>query len=183
MTTATTPATGISTWTIDPAHTVVEFSVKHLMIATVKGSFGAPSGTVKVREDDLTTAEIDVTIDTTTIDTRQEQRDNHLRSADFFDVERFPSMHFKSTKVERRGDDYRITGNLTIRGVTKPIVLEAVDEGRARDPWGKDRAIFSATGKIRRSEYGLNWNQALEAGGVLVGDEIKLSIDAQLVRE
>ncbi len=162
-----TQVTATSTWTIDPAHTVVEFSVRHLMITTVKGRFGAVSGTL---------------IDAGSIDTREDKRDAHLRSADFFDVENHPKLTFVSRRVERSGDRLKVTGDLTIRGTTKEITLDVEDLGRVKDPWGGDRAAFTATGKLNRSEYGLTWNQALETGGVMVSDEVKLSIDAQFVR-
>ena len=181
---STAAHTGTSTWTIDPTHAEVGFAVRHLMISTVRGRFGAITGTVTLNEEHPEKSTIDATIDVTSIDTRQEQRDAHLRSADFFDVEHHPSMRFVSTRVE--GDvsnDFRVQGNLTIRGVTRPVTLEVSAQGRGMDPWGKVRMGFSATGKIRRGEFGLNWNQALEAGGVVVGDEVKLSIDAELVRQ
>lgn len=181
---STAAHTGTSTWTIDPTHAEVGFAVRHLMISTVRGRFGAITGAVTLNEEHPEKSTIDVTIDVTSLDTRQEQRDAHLRSADFFDVEHHPSMHFVSTRVE--GDvssDFRVQGNLTIRGVTRPVTLDVSAQGRGMDPWGKERMGFSATGKIRRGEFGLNWNQALEAGGVVVGDEVKLSIDAELVRQ
>ena len=182
MSTAT--HTGITTWTVDPTHAEVGFSVRHLMISTVRGRFGAVTGTVTLDEQNPAKSSIDVTIDVSSIDTRQEARDTHLRSADFFDVENHPTMHFVSTRVD--GDingEFRVVGNLTIRGVTRPVTLDVNAEGRGMDPWGKERMGFSAAGKIRRGDFGLNWNQALEAGGVVVGDEVKLSIDAELIRQ
>jgi polyisoprenoid-binding protein YceI len=179
MTTATR-----STWTIDAAHADVGFAVKHLMIATVRGRFGAVTGAVDFDEAHPLSSKIDITVDVSSIDTRQEQRDNHLRSADFFDTANFPTMRFVSTGIA--GDvngEFRVTGDLTIRGVTKPVTLDATAEGRVRDPWGNERAGFSASGKISRSAFGLTWNQALEAGGVMVGDEVKLSIDVELVHQ
>lgn len=182
MTTAAREA-GVTTWTIDAAHTSVEFAVKHLMIATVKGRFGEVAGTLTVQGDDASTAKVEATIDTRSIDTRSEQRDTHLRSADFFDVETHPKILFRSTKVERTGkSSLKMTGDITIRGVTKPITLDVTEEGRAKDPWGGERAVFSATGKLRRGDFGLTWNQALETGGVLVGDDIKLAIDVEFVK-
>ncbi|NLG61324.1 MAG: YceI family protein [Candidatus Cloacimonetes bacterium] len=177
-----TQATATSTWTIDPAHTVVEFSVRHLMITTVKGRFGAVSGTLVLDESDITRSKVEVEIDAGSIDTREDKRDAHLRSADFFDVENHPKLTFVSRRVERSGDRLKVTGDLTIRGTTKEITLDVEDLGRVKDPWGGDRAAFTATGKLNRSEYGLTWNQALETGGVMVSDEVKLSIDAQFVR-
>lgn len=173
-----------STWTVDGAHAEVGFAVKHLMIASVRGRFGTVTGTVAFDEVHPLSSKIDVAIDVASIDTRQEQRDNHLRSPDFFDVANFPKMHFVSTGIA--GDvngEFRVTGDLTIRGVTKPVTLDVTAEGRVRDPWGNARAGFSATGKISRSAFGLTWNQALEAGGVMVGDEVKLAIDVELVHQ
>ena len=182
MTTSVSPNVGTTTWNIDPAHTQAEFSVKHLMIATVRGHFGNVTGSVSMQNDDPTTASVKVSIDAKSIDTRDEKRDAHLRSPDFFNVEQYPTLEFRSTKVERGGNGLLVLGDLTIAGVTKPVTLDVEDEGRARDPWGNEKAAFRATTKIKRSDYGLTWNVALEAGGVLVGDDIKISIDAQLAR-
>jgi polyisoprenoid-binding protein YceI len=178
--TATTTQTS---WTIDPAHTEVGFSVKHLMISTVRGRFADVRGTIQLEGDDLTRASVEAEIATASIDTRQEQRDAHLRSADFFEVEKYPTITFRSTSVERiKADRYRIVGELTIRGVTREVILEATDEGRGRDPWGGERLGFSANATIDRREFGLTWNQALETGGVLVSNEIKISIDVEAVK-
>jgi polyisoprenoid-binding protein YceI len=171
-----------TTWNVDETHTSVEFSVRHLMIAKVKGRFGKVSGTVATATGDFGDAVIDVTIDATSIDTRQEQRDAHLRSADFFDVERYPTLRFVSTRVQAGGDGWQVVGDLTIRDVTRQVTLQVTEEGRGKDPWGGDRAGFSATTSIDRGDYGLTWNQALETGGIVVGDEIKISIDAELVK-
>ncbi len=170
-------------WKIDAAHTTLEFAVRHMMIATVKGHFTDVQGTVITTGDDPTTAVVDVTIPAASINTRNEQRDAHLRSADFLDAEIHPTVTFQSTGVERAGGDkLRLRGDLTIRGTTFPVVLDVTVEGRGRDPWGGERSAFSATTKINRQEFGLRWNQALETGGVLVGDEVKISIDAEFVR-
>lgn len=180
---ATTTPT-ITTWTIDATHAEVGFSVRHLMISTVRGRFGAVTGSVTMDEADPNDSKIDVTVDVGSIDTRQEQRDNHLRSADFFDVAQHPTMHFVSTRID--GDvtgEFKVVGDLTIRGVTREVVLTAHAEGRGRDPWGGERAGFSASGKINRSDFGLTWNQALESGGVMVSDEVKLTIDVELVKQ
>jgi polyisoprenoid-binding protein YceI len=172
-----------STWTIDPSHTTVEFSVKHLMISTVRGHFGAVTGTIVIDEANPAASTATAEIDTTSIDTRQEQRDAHLRSADFFDVATYPSIRFESTRIEVVGGGaYNVVGNLTIRDVTREVVLETTDEGRGGDPWGGQRAAFSATTKIDRRDFGLTWNQGLEAGGVLVGNDIKISLEVQAVR-
>lgn len=179
-----TSAPTTSTWAVDASHAEVGFAVRHLMISTVRGRFGGLAGTITVDEKNPKNSKVDVTIDVRTIDTRQEQRDAHLRSADFFDVETYPEMRFVSKRIE--GDvngDFTVTGDLTIRGVTHEVKLDATAEGRGMDPWGNDRAGFSAKGKISRAEFGLTWNQVLEAGGVTVGDEIKLSIDAEIVHQ
>ena len=188
--TATPPAGNASrtaektTWTIDPAHTHVGFSVKHLMIATVRGSFTDVQGTVRVDEHDPMTAEVDITTATASVTTGEAKRDGHLRSPDFFDVERFPHMTFRSKRVERRsGDSFRVAGDLTIRDVTREVVLDVELLGRAKDPWGQEHAAFEATTKIKRADYGLTWNAALETGGVLVGDEVKITIEAELLRQ
>ena len=180
MSTAT--ETNVTTWTVDPTHAEVAFAVKHLMIATVRGRFGAVAGTVTLDEAHPSNSKVDVTIDVTSIDTRQEMRDNHLRSADFFDVGQYPTMHFVSKRVD--GDingKFKVIGDLTIRGTTREVTLDVVNEGRARDPWGGTRIGISATTKVNRSDFGLTWNVALEAGGVTVGEEVKISIEAELV--
>lgn len=187
MTTAATEkATTLATWSIDPAHSHVEFGVKHLMIATVKGRFAVVRGTVRTDDADPAKAqvEVEVEIDADSIDTREPQRDAHLKSADFFDVEKFPKLTFVSTRIhDVDGDDFTLTGDLTMHGVTRPVTLSVTREGRGKDPWGGERAGFSATGKIKRSEFGLTWNQALETGGFVVGDDIKISVDVELVRQ
>jgi len=183
MTTAVAPTTGTTTWNLDPAHATVGFAVKHLMISTVRGHFNDISGTVVVDEANLAGAKIEVTIAAASIDTRVEQRDAHLRSPDFFDAERFPTITFRSTRLERGGAaDFRLIGELTIRGVTREVALDVTDEGRGTDPWGGTRAAFSLRGKINRADFGLTWNQALEAGGVLVSDEVKIEAEVQFVR-
>jgi polyisoprenoid-binding protein YceI len=179
-----TQAGTTTTWTIDPAHAEIGFAVRHLMLSTVRGRFGTVNGTITVDENDPNTAKIDVTVDVTSVDTRQEMRDNHLRSPDFFDVANHPTMHFVSKRIE--GDvtgTFKVIGDLTIRGTTKQVTLDVTFEGRAKDPWGNDRAGFSATGKINRRDFGLNWNQALEAGGVVVSDEVKMTLDVEIVRQ
>lgn len=173
-----------ATWTVDPAHSNVEFSIRHLMISTVKGRFGGVAGSVVIDETNPGGSSLDITIDVSSIDTREAQRDTHLRSADFFDVETFPSMTFRSTRVDRIAEhELKVGGDLTIRNQTRPVVLDVTAEGRGKDPWGGDRAGFSAVAKIKRSDFGLTWNQALETGGVVVGDDVKISIDAELIRK
>jgi polyisoprenoid-binding protein YceI len=182
MSTATaTPAR--TTWKIDPVHSHVEFAVRHLMITTVRGRFTGVQGTVVTDATDPAYTEVDVVIDPATIDTREAQRDTHLKSADFFDVEKFPTLTFKSTRVtDVKAGAFKLTGDLTIHGVTREVVLDVTSEGEAKDPWGGQRAGYSATTKIKRSDFGLTWNQVLEAGGLTVGDEIKISLDLQVVK-
>ena len=174
----------LTQWQIDPAHSSVGFAVKHLMISTVRGQFGAVSGTVEMTGEDPLTGSADVTIDVASVSTGIQQRDDHLRSADFFDVARFPSIRFTSRRVESApGGEYRLIGDLTIRDVTREVTLALSHEGATQDPWGGRRAGFSANGRIKRSEFGIVWNQVIEAGGVAVGDEVKLSLEVQLVQQ
>lgn len=172
---------GTTTWTIDAAHSQVEFGVRHMMISTVKGYFPGISGTITLDEETPSASSVEVTLDAASIDTRNKDRDAHLRSGDFFDVESHPTLTFRSTSVERSGDDLTVVGDLTIRGVTRPVTLKAEELGRGIDPWGNPRVGFQARTTISRKDFGLTWNQALEAGGVLVGDEIRISIEVQAV--
>ena len=177
-------ASPVATWQIDPAHTHVEFAVRHLMISTVKGRFAEVNGTLTLPGDDFSQAELEASINVASLDTRDPQRDAHLRSADFFDAEAFPTIGFKSRRVERdprHEDRWGLVGDLTVRGITREVRLVAVAEGRGRDPWGNDRAGFSLSGRISRKAFGLTWNQLLETGGVAVGDEVKISIDTEIV--
>lgn len=175
--------TTTSTWAIDPAHTTAEFAVKHLMISTVKGSFADVAGTIVLDEADMANSKVDLTIPTKTIDTRSAQRDEHLRSADFFDAERVPAMTFRSKSVKPKGDnEYQVIGDLTIRDVTREVALEVSDEGRNRDPWGGTRAAFAASTSIDRDDFGLTWNQALETGGFVVSNTVKITVDVEAVR-
>ena len=169
------------THTIDATHTNVEFAVKHLMISTVKGRFGDVSGTVSVPQTGEPT--VDVSINAASIDTRVDARDNHLRSADFFDVEKYPTLRFVSTKATRTDDGYQLVGDLTIKDVTRPVTLTVTEEGTGVDPWGNSKSGFSAVGKINRTDFGLTWNAALETGGVMVSEEVKLAFDVQLVAQ
>lgn len=174
---------GLRTWNIDPAHSEAQFTVRHMMISRVRGHFGKISGTIELDAHDLRQSSVEVTIDVSSIDTREPQRDAHLRSADFFDAETFPTITFKSRRIaDVKDDTFTIVGDLTIRGVTREVALHVASEGRGKDPWGGERAGFSATTKIRRSDFGLTWNQLLETGGVAVGDEVKISIDVELVK-
>jgi polyisoprenoid-binding protein YceI len=178
QTTSTTP----TTWQIDPSHTHVEFAVRHLMISTVKGRFGDVQGLVTMAGNDVSTATADVTIGVESIDTREPQRDAHLRSADFFDVEKFPTLTFKSRRVVPHANgNFALVGDLTLHGVTREVAFDVTSEGSGRDPWGNERAGFSAKTTISRRDFGLTWNQLLETGGFAVGDEVKISIDTELV--
>lgn len=186
MTTTAEQGTGTTTWTIDPTHTLVEFSARHMMITTVKGRIAKVTGTIRVDEANPDRSSVEVELDAASIDTRTEQRDQHLRSADFLDVEAHPKITFRSTRIEgahrSAGDEFRLYGELTIRGTTKEIALDATFEGTGKDPWGGERASFSARGTIDRRDFGLTWNAALETGGVLVSNDIRLTVEAQAVK-
>ncbi|MGD0671959.1 MAG: YceI family protein [Candidatus Binatus sp.] len=171
-------------WQIDSSHTSVEFTVRHMMISNVKGQFQKTTGTITANGNDPASAKIDVTIDASSVDTRVERRDAHLKSPDFLDVAKFPTITFKSTKVEAAGPNkWTMTGDLTIHGVTRPVVLDVEGSGAPIQVMGHTRAGASATAKIKRSDFGLTWNKALETGGVLVGDDIAISIDIEAVKE
>ncbi len=179
MSTTLSPVTATS-WQIDAAHTNVEFAVKHLMISTVKGRFGEVSGSLKGSLDDPSRFALEVVIPTQSIDTRQSQRDAHLRSPDFFDAENYPVIRFVGKKVKGDvSDEFTLIGDITIRDVTRELELQVTNEGNVRDPWGNERIGFSAKGKLDRRDFGLRYNQALEAGGFVVGDEIKISVDVE----
>jgi polyisoprenoid-binding protein YceI len=170
----------LANWILDKAHSDIGFSVRHMMISNVRGHFNEFDATVSVEGDDLTSAKVSVSIDPTSIDTRNEDRDNHLRSADFFKIEEYPRITFESTRLVHNGDDsYTLEGNLSTVGNTKPVKLDCEIQGPAKDPWGNDKVGVVATGKINRADFGLTWNAALEAGGVLVGDTVKLDIELQ----
>jgi polyisoprenoid-binding protein YceI len=174
-----------STWKIDPAHTSAQFAVKHLMISTVRGAFSKVNGTVTVDDQDISKSVVDVTIDVSTVDTREPSRDKDLRSDKFFDVEHFPTMTFKSKKVERvSSGKLKVTGDLTIRGVTKEVVLD-IDGPTApvTDPWGNQRAAVSATTKVNRLDYGVKWNATMDGGGVVVSDQVDITIDAEMTKQ
>lgn len=176
----TDTATATTTWTIDPAHSVVEFAVKHMMFTTAKGRFQDFSGAITLDEQNVGSSSVDVTIQPASINTQAEDRDAHLRGVDFFDAERFPDVTFRSTSVESAGgDDLRITGDLTITGVTRQVVLDAAFQGRGKNPWGQEVIGYEATTRFNRKDFGLTWNQALESGGVLVSEEVKLNLDIQ----
>jgi polyisoprenoid-binding protein YceI len=182
MATAQAPATS-STWKIDPSHSHIEFAVKHLMISTVKGLFSDVEGEIVIVAGNPAASSVSAVIKTASIDTRTVQRDDHLRSADFLDVAKNPEITFKSTKISGDSTEFTVTGNLTISGVTKEITLDATNEGSGKDPWGGDRIGFSAKTKIDRRDFGLTYNQAIEAGGVVIGHEVKISIEIEAIKQ
>ena len=173
-------------WNIDASHSTVEFAVRHMMISTVKGHFGKIEGFVEAADiQDLTKgATIEARIDAASVDTREPQRDEHLRSADFFDVANYPTIEFRSKTIERTGDNrYKVTGDLTIRGVTREVSWDLTYEGGGKDPWGQERAAFHAETRVNRKDFGLQWNMLLETGGVLVGDEVRVTVDVELIKQ
>jgi polyisoprenoid-binding protein YceI len=180
VSTATLPQTG--TWVIDPSHSAIEFVVRHLMVAKVRGRFASFSGTVTVG-DPVTDSVVEVSIDAASFTTDDEQRDGHVRSAEFLDVETFPTLTFRGTAPRQQGDGWVLPGELTIRDVTETIELEVEPLGLVVDPWGNTKAGFSASGEIDRERFGITWNQALEAGGVLVGNKVRLEIEVQLAAQ
>jgi polyisoprenoid-binding protein YceI len=185
-TATSTSAPALTTWKIDPAHSQAEFAIRHLMISTVKGRFGVVNGTVVTDESDLTKSKIEASLDVASIHTHEAQRDAHLKSADFFDAEKYPAIGFRGTRITDVAADkseFKLIGDLSIHGVTREVSLQVTSEGRGKDPWGGERAGFSAHTKIKRSEFGLTWNQALETGGFVVGDEVKITLDVELVKQ
>jgi polyisoprenoid-binding protein YceI len=168
-------------YALDPSHSTVEFIVRHLMISKVRGRFSRFQGFIDLAPGSDLPEAIDVSIDAASIDTRDEQRDAHLRSADFFDVEAFPSLAFSSTRVEGTAEEFTVYGNLTIHGVTKEVALRGTFAGRGNDPWGGRRAGYSAHAKINRKDFGLTWNAALETGGVMVSDEVAIELNVEAV--
>ena len=184
MSALATPQTATTTWNIDPVHSVAEFKVKHMMISNVKGQFTSVKGVLALDETDLTNSHVEASIEAASVNTRDSQRDAHLQSADFFDVEKFPTLSFKSTRISRVSDgELAVAGDLAIRGITRKVVFTV--EGptpAAQDPWGNMRVGLSATTKINRKDFGLTWNTALETGGILVGDEVTITLDVQFVK-
>jgi polyisoprenoid-binding protein YceI len=171
-------------WQIDSSHSGIHFTVRHLVIAKVRGQFSRWTGALEAPGSDFARGSLDVVIDASSIDTGVADRDAHLRSADFFDAERYPEITFKATSVtQQAADRLRVAGALTIKGVTRDVVLDVEVLGQAKDPWGNERAAFSATTSINRQEFGLTWNQVLETGGVMVGDRIDIAIDIEAVRQ
>jgi polyisoprenoid-binding protein YceI len=171
-------------WDFDLTHSSVNFHIRHLMVSKVHGRFTRWGGTLALDEQDLTRSKIDVTIEAASIDTRDDKRDEHLRSADFLDVASFPAITFKGTQIEREGEDtYRVLGDLTIHGVTRPVALEVEGGARVADPWGGTRTGFSAKTSISRKDFGLTWNVALEAGGFLVGDKLDITLEIEAIKK
>ena len=185
-TTTLEPGSAVGTrtvWKIDPTHSLVEFSAKHLMITTVKGRIADVEGTIYTNESDPQSSHVEATLKAASIDTRTDQRDQHLRSADFLNVEQYPEIKFRSTRISGDKEHFKLTGDLTIRGTTREVTLDVEFEGKNKDPWGGERVGFSASGKFDRRDFGLTWNQALETGGVVVGNEIKVNIEVQAVKQ
>jgi polyisoprenoid-binding protein YceI len=184
MTTVAAATTTATTWNLDPAHSVAEFKVKHMMISNVKGHFAKVSGKLYLDESDLTKARVETAVEVSSLETRDPQRDAHLKSADFLDVEKFPTLSFKSTRITIvGGGELAVEGDLTIHGVTRKAVFTV--EGPtppAKDPWGNTRIGISATTKINRKDFGLTWNAALETGGILVGEEVTIALEAQFIK-
>lgn len=172
----------VQTWSFDTAHSTIGFQVKHMMFAKVRGEFTKWSGSVSFDPSDLSTFKAEASIDAASINTNNEGRDNHLRSGDFFDVEQFPELTFSSTSVEAHGDNAKVHGTLTLHGVTKDVTLEVERTGTGKDPWGNERVGFHAKTVINRKDFGLGWNQALEAGGVLVGEQISIDLEIQVIK-
>lgn len=179
--TQTRPEIETGEWSLDKAHTKIGFVAKHLMVSKVRGHFESFDGTIEVA-DDLSDSKIEVTLDAASVDTGASDRDQHLRSADFLDVENYPELSFQSTQISRHGETWKITGDLTIRGETRPVTLDASFEGAATDPWGNEHIGFSAYTTLEREDWGLTWNARLEGGGWLVSKEVDIEIEGQLVR-
>lgn len=170
-------------WALDPNHSELQFKVKHLMITTVTGSLKVFNAAITSEGDDFDNATISFDAETSSIDTGNNDRDNHLKSGDFFDAEQFPAISFKSSSFVKDGDDYILNGDLTIKGVSNPVTLTAEFGGIATDPWGNTKAGFTLSGKIKRSDFGLSWNAALETGGVMVSEEVKIAGELQFVKQ
>jgi polyisoprenoid-binding protein YceI len=182
--TLTAPQTTTTTWNLDPVHSVAEFKVRHMMISNVKGQFTAITGILTLDENDIAGSRVEAAIDASTINTREAQRDAHLKGADFFDVEQFPTLSFRSSHVKRTGEDgVAVSGDLTIHGVTRQVTFQVEGPTAARkDPWGNTRIGVSATTRINRKDFGLTWNTALETGGFLVGEDVTVTLDLEFVK-
>jgi len=172
----------LETWQLDPIHSSITFSIRHLVISKVRGRFGKWTGTVQL-DKDLAASFVQVKIDAASIDTNEPDRDAHLRSADFFHVDRFPEIAFTATRIESLGENrYRVAGDLTIHGVTRQVEMEAEETGRVKDPWGNDRIGFGAKAEINRKDFGLTFNQALDAGGMMLGDRVDITIEVEALK-
>ena len=183
MTTVAAPAVAVTTWNIDSTHSSAQFKVKHMMISNVKGEFTAITGTLKYDPANPANSYVEASIDAKSISTRDPQRDAHLKSPDFFDVEKYPALTFKSNRVSGKNGELSVEGDLTIHGVTRPATFEVEGPSEAaKDPWGNTRIGLSATTRINRKDFGLTWNAALETGGILVGDEVTITLDIQFVK-
>lgn len=184
LATAAPVATTASTWEVDTAHSEVGFKVRHLAVSNVRGNFTKFSGTVKLDEKNIANSSVVVTVDTRSVNTNNQKRDKHLRSSDFFDADRYPEMKFVSTRVRKSGDGLEVTGNLTLHGVTKPITL-AVEgpTGEVKDPWGKTRRGATARVTINRQDFGLRWSKTLETGGLVVGNDVKIELEVELIKK
>jgi polyisoprenoid-binding protein YceI len=184
MVTLTAPATTTTTWNIDSVHSSAQFKVKHMMISNVKGEFTSITGSLKFDGENIADSYVEASIDAKTINTRDAQRDAHLKSPDFFDVEKFPTLTFKSTRVSKKTDgELSVAGDLSIHGVTKNVIFDVEGpSAAAKDPWGNTRVGLSATTRINRKDFGLTWNAALETGGILVGDEVTITLDVQFIK-
>jgi polyisoprenoid-binding protein YceI len=169
-------------WAIDPTHTEIGFKVKHMMFTNVSGKFGTYDATITTEDDNFENASIEFSADINSINTNNADRDNHLISGDFFDAESFPKLTFKATSLTKEGDDYELAGDLTLKGITKSVKFPAEFSGLMKDPWGNTKAGLNIYGKINRKDWGLNYNAALETGGVLIGEEVKMNIELQLIK-
>jgi polyisoprenoid-binding protein YceI len=183
VTTAQNSTQTSRTYAVDPAHTTAAFIVRHMMIAKVRGSFNAVSGSIELPATGNVPVRVEAVVETDSVDTREPQRDGHLKSPDFFHAEQFPQLTFRSTQIEGTEESFRVSGDLTIHGVTRPIVFEATFEGAGTDPWGSARLGYEAHAKISRKDFGMNFNQALETGGVLVGDEVRIELNVEAIAQ
>jgi len=172
----------VTTFQIDTTHSSIDFSIRHLVIAKVRGRFGKFTGKIELDDGDATRSTVTAEIDAASIHTNDDKRDAHLRAADFLDVEKFPTITFASKRIEKAGGDLRMTGALTIHGVTRDVVLDVEQLGALKDPWGNQRVAFAAKGSIDRKEYGLQWNQVLDTGGFAIGDKLEITLDVQAVK-
>lgn len=170
------------TWNFDNAHSTVGFTIKHMMFTKVRGQFTEWTGSLTYDPADISKAAVNATLTASSINTSNEERDQHLKSEDFFNVEKFPTLTYKSSRWEKVGDKFHVHGDLTMHGVTKPVTLEVTENGQGIDPWGNQRIAFTATTTINRKDFGLNWNSALEAGGVLVGEDVHVEIEVEATR-